>query len=275
MSNRILGPARRSRGGPDVVADRRRARPPRSPCRTGGRSSSGSPDLKAVAPQTRNAAAYEISGMGPAAAPAVPALIEALDDSGALGALPGDRRAGRDRAGGQGGGTEAQEDDGRGDQRRDRRRGQAGAAADSARRRHERIAPPGGPGPDPRPGPPHAPDPIESRSRPGGVRLSGPSTDARCSIRLSVPPRLVAPGEQLAPAAPPPAPPPRHPSPRPTPSRRSPAIWRAATAWPGIGREARVVHRLHRGMRRQERRHARRVLAVSAHPPGQRSGSRA
>ena len=33
-----------------------------------------------VAPQTRNAAAYEISGMGPAAAPAVPALVEALDD---------------------------------------------------------------------------------------------------------------------------------------------------------------------------------------------------
>jgi len=38
-------------------------------------------DLKAIAPPTRNAAAYEISGMGPAAAPAVPALIEALDDS--------------------------------------------------------------------------------------------------------------------------------------------------------------------------------------------------
>jgi HEAT repeat protein len=37
-------------------------------------------DLKAAAPQTRNAAAYEISGMGPAAAAAVPALIEALDD---------------------------------------------------------------------------------------------------------------------------------------------------------------------------------------------------
>lgn len=37
-------------------------------------------DLKAVAPQTRNAAAYEISGMGPAAAAAVPALIDALDD---------------------------------------------------------------------------------------------------------------------------------------------------------------------------------------------------
>jgi HEAT repeat protein len=37
-------------------------------------------ELKAPAPQTRNAAAYEISGMGPAAAAAVPALIEALDD---------------------------------------------------------------------------------------------------------------------------------------------------------------------------------------------------
>jgi HEAT repeat protein len=37
-------------------------------------------DLKAPAPQTRNAAAYEISGMGPAAAAAVPALIIALDD---------------------------------------------------------------------------------------------------------------------------------------------------------------------------------------------------
>jgi HEAT repeat protein len=38
-------------------------------------------ELKGAAPQTRNAAAYEISGMGPAAAPAVPALIEALDDA--------------------------------------------------------------------------------------------------------------------------------------------------------------------------------------------------
>lgn len=37
-------------------------------------------DLKAPAPQTRNAAAYEISGMGPAGAPAVTALIETLDD---------------------------------------------------------------------------------------------------------------------------------------------------------------------------------------------------
>jgi HEAT repeat protein len=40
-------------------------------------------DLKAAAPQTRNAAAYEIAGLGPAAAAAVPALIEALDDPAA------------------------------------------------------------------------------------------------------------------------------------------------------------------------------------------------
>jgi len=37
-------------------------------------------DLKGAAPAVRNAAAYEIAGMGPAAAAAVPALIEALDD---------------------------------------------------------------------------------------------------------------------------------------------------------------------------------------------------
>ncbi|MGH7579506.1 MAG: HEAT repeat domain-containing protein [Gemmatimonadales bacterium] len=37
-------------------------------------------DLKEAAPVIRNAAAYEIAGMGPAAAAAVPALIEALDD---------------------------------------------------------------------------------------------------------------------------------------------------------------------------------------------------
>lgn len=40
-------------------------------------------DLKADAPQVRNSAAYEISGLGPAAASAVPALIEALDDPSA------------------------------------------------------------------------------------------------------------------------------------------------------------------------------------------------
>jgi HEAT repeat protein len=37
-------------------------------------------DLKAAAPSVRNAAAYEIASMGPAAKAAVPALIEALDD---------------------------------------------------------------------------------------------------------------------------------------------------------------------------------------------------
>jgi len=37
-------------------------------------------DLTGLAPQTRNAAAYAISGMGPAAKAAVPALIAALDD---------------------------------------------------------------------------------------------------------------------------------------------------------------------------------------------------
>lgn len=42
----------------------------------------------AAAPQSRNAAAYEISGMGPAAAPAVPALIEALDDNAATVRFP-------------------------------------------------------------------------------------------------------------------------------------------------------------------------------------------
>jgi HEAT repeat protein len=37
-------------------------------------------DLKAASPAVRNGAADEIAGMGPAAAAAVPALIEALDD---------------------------------------------------------------------------------------------------------------------------------------------------------------------------------------------------
>jgi HEAT repeat protein len=45
-------------------------------------------DLKALAPQTRNAAAYEIAGLGPAGAPAVPALIAALDDEMAVVRFP-------------------------------------------------------------------------------------------------------------------------------------------------------------------------------------------
>ena len=40
-------------------------------------------DLKAQAPYTRNGAAYELAHMGPKAAPAVPALIEALGDPAA------------------------------------------------------------------------------------------------------------------------------------------------------------------------------------------------
>ena len=45
-------------------------------------------DLKSAAPATRNAAAYEIAGLGPAAKAAVPALIEALDDSDAAVRFP-------------------------------------------------------------------------------------------------------------------------------------------------------------------------------------------
>jgi HEAT repeat protein len=45
-------------------------------------------ELKAAAPVNRNAAAYEIAGMGPAAAAAVPALIEALDDPVAVVRFP-------------------------------------------------------------------------------------------------------------------------------------------------------------------------------------------
>ncbi|HYC31170.1 MAG TPA: HEAT repeat domain-containing protein [Gemmatimonadales bacterium] len=45
-------------------------------------------DLKAPAPQSRNAAAYEIAGLGPAGAPAVPALIAALDDELAVVRFP-------------------------------------------------------------------------------------------------------------------------------------------------------------------------------------------
>jgi HEAT repeat protein len=45
-------------------------------------------DLKGAAPLTRNAAAYEIASLGPAAAAAVPALIEALDDPVAVVRFP-------------------------------------------------------------------------------------------------------------------------------------------------------------------------------------------
>jgi HEAT repeat protein len=62
-----------------VLAQTRPART-REPMSSGRPLSAWVAELKAPAPQTRNAAAYEIAGMGPAAAAAVPALIEALDD---------------------------------------------------------------------------------------------------------------------------------------------------------------------------------------------------
>ena len=52
----------------------------REPVASGRPLSQWIADLKAPAPQTRNAAAYEIAGLGSEAAPAVPALIQALDD---------------------------------------------------------------------------------------------------------------------------------------------------------------------------------------------------
>ena len=45
-------------------------------------------DLDAAAPSVRNAAAYEIASLGPAAVAAVPALIEALDDPDAAVRFP-------------------------------------------------------------------------------------------------------------------------------------------------------------------------------------------
>ena len=52
----------------------------REPVSSGRPLSEWVKDLQALAPQTRNAAAYEIAGMGPAAVAAVPALIATLDD---------------------------------------------------------------------------------------------------------------------------------------------------------------------------------------------------
>ena len=52
----------------------------REPVSSGRPLSAWIADLKGAAPQTRNAAAYEIAGIGPDAAAAVPALIAALDD---------------------------------------------------------------------------------------------------------------------------------------------------------------------------------------------------
>lgn len=61
---------------------------PQEPVSDGHTLSEWIADLKALAPQSRNAAAYEIASMGPAAAAAVPALIEALDDPSAAVRFP-------------------------------------------------------------------------------------------------------------------------------------------------------------------------------------------
>lgn len=53
---------------------------PQEPVSDGRTLSEWIADLKGLAAQTRNAAAYEIASMGPAAVAAVPALIAALDD---------------------------------------------------------------------------------------------------------------------------------------------------------------------------------------------------
>jgi HEAT repeat protein len=60
--------------------DSAKSNPKGEPVSNGHTLSEWIADLKAPAPVSRNAAAYEIAGMGPAAAAAVPALIEALDD---------------------------------------------------------------------------------------------------------------------------------------------------------------------------------------------------
>src|SRR5512144_2917898 len=80
MSRRMLGPLAAAvlRLAPSAWAQG--AGSAKEPESDGRKLSEWVADLKAQAPQTRNAAAYEISGMGPAAAPAVPALIEALSD---------------------------------------------------------------------------------------------------------------------------------------------------------------------------------------------------
>ncbi len=79
MSNRILGPLATATL---LLASTASAQgtATKEPVANGQTLTQWIADLKAPAPQSRNAAAYEIAGMGPAAAPAVAALIEALGD---------------------------------------------------------------------------------------------------------------------------------------------------------------------------------------------------
>ena len=81
MSKRILGPLAAAVLFLAPRAWAQGAGSAKEPVSDGKTLSEWVADLKdGTAPQTRNAAAYEISGMGPDAAPAVPALIKALED---------------------------------------------------------------------------------------------------------------------------------------------------------------------------------------------------
>ena len=81
MSNRMLGPLAAAVLLLAPSAWAQGAESAKEPVSDGRTLSEWVAELKSgTAPQTRNAAAYEISGMGPAAAAAVPALIAALDD---------------------------------------------------------------------------------------------------------------------------------------------------------------------------------------------------
>lgn len=66
-----------------VFAVRAEAQKAKEPTFDGRTLTSWIGDLNAAAPQTRNAAAYAIGGMGPAAKPAVPALVKVLEDADA------------------------------------------------------------------------------------------------------------------------------------------------------------------------------------------------
>lgn len=66
-----------------IFAIRAEAQKAKEPTFDGRSLSSWIGDLNAAAPSTRNAAAYAISGMGPAAKSAVPALVKVLEDTDA------------------------------------------------------------------------------------------------------------------------------------------------------------------------------------------------
>jgi HEAT repeat protein len=80
MLHRILGALGVSLVLATSAAGQTKPAKSREPVSDGRTLSEWIADLKALAPESRNAAAYEIAGMGPAAAAAVPALIAALDD---------------------------------------------------------------------------------------------------------------------------------------------------------------------------------------------------